>query len=217
MQHFARNGILPSQSFTVTDPCPAKPASTFSKCILRRLCHDWKHHSWSCSSILWVCQPKVFLMAVQRGICLPCFLYLLLTWADCWASVNPHWFSWEWNVITAAGCTHQVHWITGSLGGCVISCTPNVLHSAFFLRRWHRLSELAASSALNTVPLGLVQTLVCLSPHSSGAGSEQGTQRSCGRLGARGTYTKSLCGQARNWAQALRACGWGEWWGRASL
>lgn len=85
--------------------------------------------------------------------------------------MNPHWFSQEQNVITAAGCVHQVHWKTGSLGGCVISCASSVLHSAFFPRRWHWLSKLAASSAFNAVPLGLTLPLACLSPHRLGAGS----------------------------------------------
>lgn len=154
VKHFARNGILRSQIFAVTNLYWAEPDFTFSKCVLRRLCHDWKHHSWSCTSILRVCQRKVVLMAGRWGLCLPCFLYLLLTWADCCASVNPHRFSWEWNVITAAGCVHQVHWRTGSLGFCVISGASNVPHNAFFSRRWHWLSELDASSALNAVPLG---------------------------------------------------------------
>lgn len=154
VKHFAQNGILRSQIFAVTNLHWAEPDFTFSKCVLRRLCHDWKHHSWSCTSIPRVLSTQGGLMAGRWGLCLPCFLYLLLTWADCCAAVNPHRFSREWNVITAAGCVHRVHWRTGSLGFCVISDASNVPHNAFFSRRWHWLSELAASSALNAVSPG---------------------------------------------------------------
>lgn len=84
----------------------------------------------------------------------PAFSICFLPGQICCASVNRHRFSREWNVITAAGCVHQVHWRTGSLGFCVISGASNVLQNAFFSRRWHWLSELAASSALNAVPPG---------------------------------------------------------------
>lgn len=88
----------------------------------------------------------------QRFQWLSCFLYLLLTWAGSCASVNPHWFSWEWNVITAAVCVHQVQGRMGSLGFCVISGASNVPYNAFFYRRQHWLPELAASLALDAVP-----------------------------------------------------------------
>lgn len=96
--------------------------------------------------------------------------------------MNPHWFSQEQNVITAAGCVHQVHWKTGSLGGCVISRASSVLHSAFFSRGWHWLSKLAASSAFNAVPLGLTLPLACLSPHRLGAGSSMAQSVPAGGL-----------------------------------
>lgn len=135
-----------------------EPDFTFSKCVLRSHCHDWKHHSWSCTLILRVCQLKVVLLAGCGGLWLPCFLCLLLTYLDCCASVSLHWFSQEWSVITAAGCVCQVHWRTGSSAFCVISCASDVSRNAFFYRRRHWLSELAASSALNAVPLGSCTT-----------------------------------------------------------
>lgn len=66
--------------------------------------------------------------------------------------LNTHQFSQEWYVIT--GCVHLVHWRTGSLGLCVISSASNVPDNAIFSRRWRWLSELAASSSPNTLPLG---------------------------------------------------------------
>lgn len=85
-------------------------------------------------------------MAGYWCLCLAWFLYLLLTWADFCASMDPHWFSWEWSVIAAAGCVHQVYWRAGSLGFCVISsATIYILCNAFFSRGWPWLSGLVTS------------------------------------------------------------------------
>lgn len=142
-------------------------------------------------------------MARHWGLCLPWFLCLLLTWADFCASMNAHWFSWEGNVITAAGCVHQVYWRVGSLGFCVISSATNVPCNAFFSRGWPWLSGLVISSAPSSA-LGshMTSSVFILTAEAW----EVSTVQSVPRSGVGGACTKS--GWTRNWAQVFSAYGW---------
>lgn len=146
-------------------------------------------------------------MAGHWGLCLPWFLYLLLTWADFCASVNPHWFSWEWNVIIAASCIHQVYWRAGSLGFCVISSATNVSCDAFFSRGCYWLSGLVTSSAPNSA-LGSHTTSSVFILTQLRCGKPAQYKPFPGQMLEEPAQNQEVCGWTRNWAQVFSAYGW---------